>query len=148
MADSGRRIGAVRVLAILVMVAAGILIVAGVTTYTVVSTTLANQHITVSDDAEHFAGQKVNQPWEAYAQANVIAKHASDMAGGKTYAELPRDDPNRNSVMNASFLQASLFTSVVAFGVAALAVGLGVVFFLIAMALNRLSRRDVVAAAT
>ncbi|BCJ47090.1 hypothetical protein GCM10010168_83110 [Actinoplanes ianthinogenes] len=130
------------------MVAAGILIVAGVTTYTVVSTTLANQHITVSDDAEHFAGQKVNQPWEAYAQANVIAKHASDMAGGKTYAELPRDDPNRNSVMNASFLQASLFTSVVAFGVAALAVGLGVVFFLIAMALNRLSRRDVVAAAT
>jgi hypothetical protein len=33
--------------------------------------------------------------------------------------------------MVASFLQASLFTSVLAFGVAALAVGLGVVFVLI-----------------
>ncbi|MBB4741498.1 ABC-type Fe3+ transport system permease subunit [Actinoplanes octamycinicus] len=46
-------------------------------------------------------------------------------------------------MFDASFPRASLFTSVVAFGVAALAVGLGVVFALIGMALNRLSRRDV-----
>jgi hypothetical protein len=38
--------------------------------------------------------------------------------------------------MIASFLQASLFTSVVAFGVAALAAGLGVVFILIGVALR------------
>ena len=139
MARSERRAGAVPLLGLLVMIAGVVLVVAGVITYSVVSLTLAEQNITVSDDAEYFAGQHVTQPWQAYAQADVIAKHASDMANGKTYAELPRDDPNRESVMDASFLQASLFTSVVAFGVAALAAGLGVVFVLIGLALRRVA---------
>ena len=42
--------------------------------------------------------------------------------------------------MTASFLQASLFTSVVAFGVAAMAAGLGVVFILIGLALRAIAR--------
>jgi hypothetical protein len=62
--------------------------------------------ITVSDDADHFAGQRVSQPWQAYAEASVIDEHADRIAGGKTYAELPQNDPNRATVMNASFLQA------------------------------------------
>jgi hypothetical protein len=136
----GARTGGVRVLAILVIVAGLILIVAGAVTYGVVTKTLADQKITVSDDADHFAGQMVNTPWEAYAQASVINKHAMEASGGKTYAELPQDDPKRSTVMTASFLQASLFTSVVAFGVAALVVGLGIVLILIALALLRLSR--------
>jgi hypothetical protein len=132
-----------------VIIAGLILVVGGVITYAVVSSTLADQKITVSDDAQYFAGQQVTQPWQAYAQANVIAEHASDIAGGKTYAELPQEDPNRPTVMNASFLQASLFTSVVAFGVAALAAGLGIVFVLIGVALRRVAavvRTDEVAA--
>ena len=102
---------------------------------------MADQRITVSDDAAHFAGQQVTQPWQAYAQANVIAEHANEIGGGKTYAELPQDDPNRQTVMTASFLQASLFTSVLAFGVAAMAVGLGIVFVLIGVALRVRPRR-------
>jgi hypothetical protein len=139
-----RSSGHVRLLGLLVIIAGAILLVAGVVVYAVVSSTLADQHITVSDDAAHFAGQHVTQPWQAYAQANVIAKHATEIAGGKTYAELPQDDPNRQTVMTASFLQASLFTSVVAFGVAAMAAGLGIVFLLIGWALMSLSRRTVV----
>jgi hypothetical protein len=139
-----RSTGSVRVLGLLVIIAGAILVVAGAVTYGVVSKTLSDQHITVSDDAAHFAGQQVTQPWQAYAQANVIGEHASKIAGGKTYAELPQDDPNRQTVMTASFLQASLFTSVVAFGVAAMAVGLGIVFVLIGIALRRLSRTEVV----
>ena len=126
----------VRVLGLLVVLAGAILLFAGVATYIVVSTTLGDQEITVSDDAAHFAGQQVTQPWQAYTQANTIADHATQIADGKTYAELPQDDPNRQTVMIASFLQASLFTSVVAFGVAALAAGLGVVFILIGVALR------------
>src|SRR4029453_17833647 len=42
--------------------------------------------------------------------------------------------------MTASFLRASLFTSVVAFGVAALAAGLGVVFILLGLALLSIYR--------
>jgi hypothetical protein len=138
---SARSSGSARTLGLLVVIAGIILVAAGVATYVVVSNTLADQKITVSDDADRFAGQDVTQPWQAYAQANVIGKHASEAAGGKTYAELPQDDPNRQTVMTASFLQASLFTSVVAFGVAAMAAGLGIVLILIGVALRSLARR-------
>ena len=47
--------------------------------------------------------------------------------------------------MQASFLRASLFTSVVAFGVAALAAVLGVVLFLIGMSLRGLGRASATA---
>jgi hypothetical protein len=53
----------------------------------------------------------------------VIGKHATDIGGGMTYAELPQDDPHRDTVMTASFLQASLFTSVVTFGVSVMTTG-------------------------
>jgi hypothetical protein len=132
--------GYVRVLGLLVIIAGAVLIVAGVVTYIVVSKTLGDQHITVSSDAAHFGGQHVTQPWQAYAQANVIGKHASEIAGGKTYAELPQNDPNRQTVMTASFLQASLFTSVVAFGVAVMAAGIGIVCVLIGVALHGLAK--------
>jgi hypothetical protein len=128
----------VRRIGLVVIIAGGIMIIAGIFTYVLVSMKLADQQITVSSDASAFAGNKVNQPWEAYAQANVIAKHANQIAGGKTYAELPQDDPNRQTVMTASFLQASLFTSVVAFGVAVMAAVLGGLLLLIGLALRGL----------
>ena len=125
-----------RVPSIIVIIAGIVFAVAGVVTYALVSSTLAAQKITVSEDAGNFAGQTVTQPWQAYAQANAIAMHANEIADGKTYAELPQDDPRRNTVMTASFLQASLFTSVVAFGVAAMAAVLGVILVIIGAALR------------
>ena len=97
-----------------------------------------------ADDADMFAGKDVAGPFTAYAQANVIGKHAKDIAGGKTYAELAQDDPNRSTVMTASFLQASLFTSVVAFGVSAMAAVMGVLWVMVGWALVRLGRRPAV----
>lgn len=124
----------------LVSIIAGIvLIVAGIATWIVVSNQLSAENITVSDDANMMAGRHVNGPLTAYAQAEVINKHALEASGGATYAELDQDDPTRQTVMTASFLRASLFTSVVAFGVAALVVGLGVLFLLLGAALRRLA---------
>ncbi len=137
MAAHSRTNGTAVVLGLLVVIAGAILSVAGVVTYAVVSKTLSDQQITVADDAAHFAGQHITQPWQAYAQASIIGEHALKIGGGKTYAELPQDDPNRPTVMTASFLQASLFTSVVAFGVAAMAVAIGIVFILIGIAIRR-----------
>src|SRR4051812_7487905 len=117
-----------------------IFIVAGGITWGAVASNLAAEKITVSDDAQAFAGQLVDTPWEAWFQADIINTHALAASGGKTYAELPQDDPTRSTVMTASFLRASLFTSVVAFGVAALVVGLGVIFILIGWALRRIGR--------
>ena len=128
----------------IVMVVGVIFAVAGVVTYVVVSNELAAEHITVSEDAKYFAGQDVTGPFTAYSQAETISKHALQATGGKTYAELAKDDPARQTAMQASFLRASLFTSVVAFGVAALAAVLGVVLFLIGWALRSLGRSPLV----
>ena len=46
----------------------------------------------------------------------------------------------RQTAMTASFLRASLFTSVVAFGVAFMAFGLGLVLILIGWALTNLAK--------
>ena len=82
----------------------------------------------MADDAARFAGQPVDGPLTAYYEADIIATHSMALSGGKTYAELDREDPARALVMNGSFLRASLFTSVVSFGVAPKPTGLGVVF--------------------
>ncbi|MBZ5740633.1 aromatic ring-opening dioxygenase LigA [Nocardioides mangrovi] len=130
----------VRVIGIVIAVMGIVFLVAGITTYAVVSSTLGDEKITVSDDADHFAGKDVKGPFTAYAQADVIAKHAEEIGGGKTYAELAQDDPNRSTVMTASFLRASLFTSVVAFGVAAFVAVMGVLLMLLGWALMRVGR--------
>ncbi len=124
------------------MVVGAIFAVAGVVTYFVVSNELANEKVTVSDDATYFAGQDVTGPFTAYSEAETISKHALEATGGKTYAELDREDPLRETAMQASFLRASLFTSVVAFGVAALAAVLGIMLVLIGWELRSLGRRQ------
>jgi hypothetical protein len=131
--------GSIRVLAILVMVAGAVMVVAGAGTWYLVQSQLSDERITVSDDAAHFAGDPVDGPLTAYTEAQTIEKHATKASGGKTYAELAPDDPTRNTVMTASFLRASLFTSVVSFGVAAMAGGLGIVLLLIGWALLSLA---------
>jgi hypothetical protein len=123
------------------IVIGSLLIIGGVATWIVVSNTLADQKITVSDDASCLAGDEVNGPVSAYCQATVIDQHALEATGGLRYAELARDDPKRETAMTASFLQASLFTSVVAFGVAAMAIAVGVLFLLIGLGMRDVARR-------
>ena len=131
----------IRVLSILVIVAGAVFIVAGAVTWVVVRDQLADEKIVVSDDAERFAGWEVDGPFTAYAEADAIEGHALESSGGQTYAELDREDPTRESVMTASFLRSSLFTSVVAFGVAVMAAGLGLVLIGIGVALLLAARR-------
>ncbi len=134
-----------RIVAIISVVAGAIMIAAGAVTYYVVHRELADEHIVVSDDAKRNAGEDVEGPFTAYSEAMVIKTHALEIGDGQTYAQLPQDDPRRETVMTASFLRASLFTSVLAFGVAALVVGLGVLFVLLGVALlGVLNRIDAV----
>jgi ABC-type sugar transport system permease subunit len=126
-----------RTIASLTAIVVGIIMaIAGVVTWVVISNTLADQRITVADDAKCAAGDDVNGPISAYCQANIINHHTEAITGGKTYAELAQDDPKRATAMDSAFLQASLFTSVVAFGVAAMAFVLGIVLALIGFALR------------
>lgn len=129
----------VRAIGLITIIIGALMILVGATAYWQVSSQLSAERITVSDDADFLAGKRVTGPFSAYAQAAVINKHALEGSGNKTYAELDREDPQREVMMNASFLRASLFTSVVAFGVSVLAAVLGLVLVLLGWSLRRIS---------
>jgi hypothetical protein len=120
------------------IVLGALLIVGSIGTWVMVSSTLSDQNITTPSDA-CLPEREVAGPFTAYCQARIIEKHALESTNGLTYAELDREDPLRNVAMNASFLQASLFTSVLAFGVAAMAAGMGVIFVLIGLGMRDVS---------
>lgn len=117
-----------------------LMVLGGAGTWLLVSNTLADQNITTADDA-CLKNQEVNGPFTAYCQAKVIEEHALEATGGQTYAELDREDPLRQTAMNASFLQASLFTSVLAFGVSAMAIAVGILFILIGLGIRDVRQR-------
>lgn len=127
--------------AIASIVIGALLIVAGIGTWVLVSNTLGDQNITVSEDASCLAGDEVNGPFSAYCQAKVIDKHALEATGGLRYSELDREDPLRAVAQSAAFLQASLFTSIVAFGVAGMAILIGVLFTLIGFGMRDVDMR-------
>jgi hypothetical protein len=112
------------------------MIVGGAATWVLVTTTLSSQRITVSPDADCMAGATVDNPVAAFCQARVIDKHTTEITRGKTYAELPKDDPKRTTAMNSAFLQSSLFTSVLAYGVSVMAAAMGLLFVLIGLGIR------------
>jgi flagellar basal body-associated protein FliL len=117
-----------------------LLVLGGGATWLVVSSTLADQRIETPDDA-CLPEREVRGPFTAYCQAKIIDQHALESTDGQTYAELDREDPRRDMAMNASFLQASLFTSILAFGVAAMAAGMGIIFVLIGLGMRDVAQR-------
>ncbi|QLQ09336.1 MAG: aromatic ring-opening dioxygenase LigA [Nocardioidaceae bacterium] len=116
-----------------------LMFVGGIVTYYVVHDKLSDQNITTSEDA-CLPNKHVTGPFSAFCEAGAIDKHTREATGGKTYAELEREDPLRVTAMNGAFLQASLFTSVVAFGVAAMASAMGLLFILIGLGMREVSQ--------
>lgn len=116
------------------------MILGGAATALMVRSELAEQKIVTPDDA-CLPGNQVTGPFTAWCQAEVIDKHARQSTDGLTFAELPREDPRRASAMNASFLRASLFTSIVAYGVAAMAAAMGLLFILIGLGMRDVDAR-------
>lgn len=123
------------------VVVGGLLIAGGIGTWILVSNTLGQQEITVPADADCLAGDEVNGPFSAYCETRIIEKHALEATGGKYYAELDRDDPARQTAATAAYLQSSLFTSVVAFGVAGMAILIGLLFILIGFGIRDVEER-------
>lgn len=139
-----KKVGIVKFAAVIGILGGIALVIVGIVVWIMVSSQLRAENITVPDDAMAFQGQTVAGPFTAYVQADIIQHHALEASGGKTYAELAQDDPVRQVMMNASFLRASLFTSVVSFGVAAFAIGVGILSLFFGFALNRLAQVPVI----
>ena len=117
-----------------------LMIIGGIATWTLVTSELSAQNITVAEDG-CLGGEQVDGPFTAWCQADIIDQHALEATGGQTYAELDREDPLRNVAMNASFLRASLYTSIVSYGLSAMAIAMGVVFILIGLGMRDVRQR-------
>jgi hypothetical protein len=129
-----------RVASTAAIVLGALLILGGIITAAMVTSELDDQNITTPSDA-CLSGRQVRDPFTAYCQAEVIDKHAREATDGLTFAELPRDDPRRETAMQASFLRASLYTSIVAYGVAAMAAAIGILFILIGLGMRDVRRQ-------
>lgn len=122
---------------------------------------LVAQNITTPDDAS-IPGVLVRDAATAESMAEIIDRHALESTGGRTYAEMGRfltpdgadtsdeaealldDDGNpvanplRNMAFQASTLRTSLYTSVMAFNVADLVIGLGLMIAVLGVAIGGL----------
>ena len=154
---TSRGTGLARTAGLVAIIAGIIFVLAGGVTWGMVTSQLKAENITVPADASFLAGAEVKGPLSAYAQADVINDHALAGTEGRTYAELgaaqrevepgsPEHEEltaQRDSIMNASFLRASLFTSVVSYGVALLVMGLGALLVLMGLGMNQLAKAPV-----
>jgi hypothetical protein len=113
---------------------------AGAVAWATVRAQLAAERIVVPASAPWFGGQTVRGPHTAFAQAEVIRRTAAKATGGRTYGEMDADDPMAEMALNASLLRSSLFTSVLAFGVAGAQVGIGAVLVAVGAGLARTGR--------
>ena len=120
---------------------------------------LLAQDITTTPDAS-IPNVKVHDAATATSMAEIIDHHSREATGGKTYAEMGRylaadgtdtsdealalkDDkgnpvanPVRNVAFQASALRTSLYTSVMAFNVADLVIGLGLMIVVLGVAIG------------
>lgn len=103
-------------------------------------------------DPEAFAKELGNQTYAELGDiANKYKAQAAELSGDAAVEAQAKSDAasaKRTTVMNGSFLRASLFTSVVSFGVAVLVMGVGVTFAISGFAVMKLSDGPVVEAKT
>jgi hypothetical protein len=97
-----------------------------------VRATLADERIITAEDAA-IPLAEVDSASEAKAQADIIREHALATTGGKTYAELDRDDPARAVYLNSVTLRTALMESFLAFKVSDLVVGVGAIVVLLGL---------------
>ncbi|SJN42723.1 hypothetical protein [Luteococcus japonicus] len=123
--------------------ASPVLVASGAAAWGMITKQLKDQRIEVHPDSAKLGGKPVAGPLAAFEQASVVGSHAEHIGGGKTFAELSDEYMGalgagdtekaealagpREQVMQANFVRASLYTSVLAYGVSALVMGMGVV---------------------
>jgi hypothetical protein len=93
-----------------------------------VTAQLKAEHITTPEDASRPNVAVVDGP-TAMVQADIIQHHALTATKGKSYAQLDREDPLRATAFQASALRGALMSSALAWEVANLVIGLGVLVF-------------------
>ena len=118
-------------LALLFVGLGALFIVTGLEAKGMIRDALIAENVTTSADAVEFgvpAGVLVTDAKTAEAQPEVIKMHSFDRYG--RYADMDRDDPNRDAYLKRLTLRNFLNMAVMGFGVADLAIGAGAVIIL------------------
>lgn len=102
---------------------------------------IINTHALAGADGMTYAelGGVQTEAKAALQELTDAGKEAGDPEFDAAQAQLEKVTGQRNLVMNGSFLRASLFTSVVSFGVSVLVMGVGVLFAIVGYAIIKIS---------
>lgn len=115
-----------------VFIAAGIyMVLEGRAAHDEVRDAIVAENITTAEDAA-IPNVLIDSPDEAKAQSDAIEQHYLKATGGKTYSELDREDPLRDTAFRAAALRTSLNLAVMGFKVSDLVVGMGAFMVVIA----------------
>ena len=121
-------------LGLVLLVAGGYTANRGFEAKDLVRSELIAQRITTPEDAS-IPNARVDGPATAKSMADIIDEHALAATGGKTYSEMDREDPKRATAFQASALRTSLYTSVMAFNLGDLVIGLGAMIAVLGVAI-------------
>ncbi|MFT4235659.1 MAG: aromatic ring-opening dioxygenase LigA [Microbacterium sp.] len=135
----------------LITVAGTVFVAVGAAAWSVITSQLKAEKITVPPNAPAFAGRQVQDPATAFVEAQVIKSNAEHGSDGRTFADISdalrtvekgSDEEKRlrgqsAALSTAASLRTSLMTSVLAYGVSALVAGLGALFLLVGGQLRR-----------
>ena len=86
---------------------------------------LAAEKIVTPEDAS-IPNTPVTNHVTAHSQADIIQTHMLEATGGKTYAELDREDPARETAFRAAALRSMLLSAALAFHTSELVIGIGI----------------------
>ncbi len=112
------------VLGLVFIVAGAYMIAQGLDAKDDVRTQLAAEKIVSAEDAS-IPNAPVDDVATARSQAAVIKQHSLERSGGKTYAEMDREDPNRATYLTGVTLRSALNLAVMGFKVSDLVIGMG-----------------------
>ncbi len=115
----------------LVFIGAGIyMLVEGTRAKDEVRDAVVSENILTSEDAS-IPNVLVDDVDTAKAESDVIEVHYLEITGGQTYADLDRDDPNRETAFRAVQLRTSLNLAIMGFRVADLVIGMSIFMIVI-----------------
>lgn len=101
-----------------------VLIIGGVWGITFIYKNIAQEKIITPSDAS-IPEQPVRGPFTLKSQADIIREHTLNSTGGKTYAEMSRDDENRSMWITATTLTTALNLGILSYIFSALFILLG-----------------------
>lgn len=112
---------------VMAIVVGVILVVGGIWGICFTYKNVVQENIVTPADAP-IPGQPVRGPLTLKSQADIIREHVLKITGGKTYAEMSREDANRNLWITATTLITALNLAMLAYAFSALIFLFGCVF--------------------